>query len=94
MKISRAEVSTANGVSLLRKLCHHWSHEHTVEFDNTHGKITLPNAYVTLIPGPAALSVYLETKDEVDQDRMEGVVARHLQRFGFGEELTFHWLRS
>ena len=94
MKLSRAEVATPNGVSLLRKLCRHWSHEHTVEFDDTHGKITLPRGYVTLMPGPAALSVYLETKDGEDQDRMELVVAEHLQRFGFGEQLTFHWLRS
>lgn len=94
MKLSRAEVATPNAVSLMKKLCRHWSHKHTVEFDETHGKIMLPKCIVQLMPGPAALSVYLEVQDGGDQERMEGVVAEHLQRFAFGGQLEFHWFRS
>jgi hypothetical protein len=99
MKLSRAEVRTEHSVSYLRQLCRHWSHQYTVEFDatpgkDTHGKITLPEAYVTLMSGPAALSVYLEVADPAHQEHMEEVVAEHLQRFGFRETLVFHWLRS
>jgi len=94
MNLSRAEVPTANAVSYLRQLCRHWSHKFTVEFDDTHGKIHLPKAIVTLMPSPAALSVYIEVPAPEDQAQMEGVVAEHLQRFGFRETLVFNWLRS
>jgi len=94
MNLSRAEVPTANAVSYLRQLCRHWSHKFTVEFDDTHGKIHLPKAIVTLMPSPAALSVYIEVQEPADQPQMEEVVAEHLQRFGFRETLVFNWLRS
>lgn len=94
MNLSRAEVCTANSVSYLRQLCRHWSHKFAVEFDDTHGKIQLPKAVVQLMSGPTALSVYLEVAAAEDQERMEEVVAEHLQRFGFKEALEFRWLRS
>ena len=94
MTLSRAEVPTEHAVSYLRQLCRHWAHKFPVEFDDTHGKITLPRAYVTLMSGPAALSVYLAVADAAAQEHMEDVVAEHLQRFGFRETLTFAWLRS
>lgn len=94
MNLSRAEVPTANAVSYLRQLCRHWSHKFPVEFDDTHGKIKLPKGIVQLMPSPAALSVYLEVAAAEDQERMEEVVAEHLQRFGFKETLVFNWMRS
>ncbi len=94
MKLSRADIPTQNAVSLLRKLCRHWGHKFPVEFDDAHGKITLPKAYVTLMSAPAALSVYLEIADPAEQERMQEVVAEHLQRFATDESLTFHWLQS
>ena len=94
MNLSRAEVPTANAVSYLRQLCRHWSHKFSVEFDDTHGKIHLPKGIVQLMPSPAALSVYLEVPAAEDQERMEQVVAEHLQRFGFRETLEFRWMRS
>ena len=94
MNLSRAEVPTANSVSYLRQLCRHWSHKFEVEFDDEHGKIKLPKGIVTLMSSPTALSVYIEIAEPEDQDRMEEVVAEHLQRFGFKETLEFRWLRS
>ena len=94
MTLSRAEIPTQNAVSLLRKLCRHWAHKFPVEFDDTHGKITLPKAYVTLMSAPAALSVYLETADPAEQGHVEDIVAEHLQRFATDEALTFYWLQS
>ena len=94
MNISRAEVPTEHAVSYLKQLCRHWAHKFPVEFDDTHGKITLPRAYVTLMSSPVVLSVYVEVAEPADQDRMEEVVAEHLQRFGFRETLVFDWLRS
>jgi hypothetical protein len=94
MNLSRAEVPTANAVSYLRQLCRHWSHKFPVEFDDTHGKIQLPAAVVQLMSSPAALWVYLEVAAAEDQERMEEVVAEHLQRCGCRETLEFRWLRS
>ena len=94
MNLSRAEVPTAHAVSYLRQLCRHWSHKFPVEFDDSHGKIQLPKGVVQMMPSPTALSVYLEVPAAEDQERMEQVVAEHLQRFGFRETLEFHWMRS
>ena len=43
---------------------------------------------------PASLHVRLEMTAEADPARMEQVVAEHLQRFGFKEQLVFAWRRS
>ena len=94
MRLSRAEVLTSHAVSYLRQLCEHWAQEFPVEFDDAHGKITLPKAYVTLMSSPTMLSVYLEITDATDQDRMEEVVAEQLQKIASAHVLAFHWLHS
>ena len=94
MKISEAEVPTEHAVSYLRQLCRHWSHRFPVTFDDRHGRIELPTAVCTLTSTAASLHVKLGLNADADQERVEAVVAEHLQRFGFKEQLVFDWKRS
>ncbi len=92
--ISTANVATEHATNYLRQLCRHWAHRFAVEFNDEHGRIELPAAVCTLHAEPATLRVRLELADGADADRAEQVVAEHLQRFGFREQLVFAWQRS
>jgi hypothetical protein len=86
-----ATVSTENAGSYLRKLCQHWSHRFPVEYNETHGTISLPSALCTLDATPETLLVRLDLEDGAEAMRLRAVVEEHLQRFGFREELVFLW---
>ena len=88
---STATVNTPNGSSYLRKLCQHWSHRFTVEYNETHGTIQLPTALCTLDATSESLLVRLDMQEGADEARLRSVVEEHLQRFGFKEELVFAW---
>ena len=87
-------VATAHGSRYLQQLCKHWSHRLEVEFDATRGRVAFPTSAVTFAATPEALTLTLAGPDAATLDRMEGVVAEHLQRFAFREELVFDWVRS
>jgi uncharacterized protein len=94
MNTSIADVPTTNASRYLRQLCRHWSHKFPVEFNDEQGRIELPAAVCTLNADPEKLSVELAMKDGEGQERIEQVVAEHLQRFGFREQLVFNWRRE
>ena len=95
MAISRAKVGTANAESYMRKLGQHWSHEYPVTFGPAHTcTIKLAHAVCELEATPEALNVQLTIDPGEDQARIEGVVERHIKRFGFREELEFPWQRA
>lgn len=91
MPITEAIVATENATSYLRQLCRHWAHKFPVTFDDQHGRIELPKAVCTLQASTTTLKVRIELPDAADEGRMQEVVAEHLQRFGFRENLVFHW---
>jgi hypothetical protein len=49
---------------------------------------------VKLAADEATLAVELSAEDEAAIERLESVVAEHLRRFAFREELVFVWRRS
>ena len=94
MKTSKAEVKTDKAVSYMKQLCRHWEHKFNVVFDDEAGRIELLTSVCLLKPSAQSLAVELEMPEDVDQSRMETVVAEHLQRFGFKETLVFDWARN
>lgn len=86
----QADVPTEHGSRYLQQLCKHWSHKFEVTFDPLHGTIQLPTALCTLDAVPEKLSLLLEGEADV-LPRMGEVVADHLKRFGFREELQIDW---
>jgi hypothetical protein len=90
MSSATAQVPTAHASRYLQQLCKHWSHKFPVDFTPQHGRIDLPVAVCTLDAGDAALTLHLEAPaDQIE--RLEGVVAEHLQRFAFKEDLRIEW---
>lgn len=94
MPISRAEVPTEHASRYLQQLCKHWAHKFNVAFDPRHGTIDLPAARVALDAADDRLVVAVTTDDPTTLDRTEGVVAEHIRRFAFREDLVFDWTRE
>lgn len=88
----RAETSSAS--RYISQLCKHWGHKYTVSFDRERGEIALPTGPCRLRAEPDALVVELEAADAETLERMEGVVAAHLQRFAFREPFTVEWSQA
>ncbi|RAK56778.1 DUF2218 domain-containing protein [Phenylobacterium deserti] len=95
MTISTATAPTASASRYLQQLCKHWGHKFPVEFTSQHGVIQLPLGACALDADEQALHIRLDpAAGDSDLARFEQVVAEHLQRFAFREELTIEWRRS
>ena len=94
MAQSKADVHTASGGKYLQQLCKHWSHKMVTEFDPKQGRVDFPSgAQLFLEADESVLHLKLEAPDD-RIEQMEGVVADHLKRFAFREELTFDWAKA
>ncbi len=102
MASATARVPTAHASKYLQQLCKHWQHNLAVEFTPAHGTVTFPkdargaawpsDALVTFDAGADALSVRIDASSIAHVEAMQGVVARHLDRFAFREApLAFDW---
>ena len=102
MTSSIATVPTAHASKYLQQLCKHWQHNLAVAFTPEHGTVAFPkdargatwagDALVTFDAGADALAVRIDASSEEHVEAMQGVVARHLDRFAFREApLRFDW---
>lgn len=93
MARSEAVVSTSTAGRYLAQLCKHWSHRFPVTFDAREGHIDFDGSDCVLKAEDVALRVTVQGPD-ADLDRLQGVVAAHLNRFAHREsELVFAWRR-
>jgi hypothetical protein len=90
MSVAVARVPTAHASRYLQQLCKHWSHKFAVEFTPHHGRIEMSAGVLILDADAEGLGLHL-TAEPDNLERMQGVVADHLQRFAFREELQFDW---
>ena len=86
-----ANVATANASRYLQQLCKHWSHKFVTEFDAAAGRIDFDGAALDLGATPDTLTLTLAAADAGRVARMESVVADHLKRFAFREDLVVVW---
>lgn len=95
MTASMARVPTTGGSRYLQQLCKHWAHKMPVEFTAEAGTVNFPNgAVATMTAEPEHLLVTLSVPEESDAERMQKVVAEHLDRFAFREApLSFNWVQ-
>ncbi len=92
MSISEARVATAQGSRYLQQLCKHWSHKFTVDFTAERGTIDFGDGRACALSATGDLLVLRATvPDDADAARFEGVIADHVKRFAFREELAFDW---
>lgn len=90
MTVSTATVPTAKPSSYLQQLCKHFGHKIPVEFTSDQGRITFEMGVAELEAAEDALILRVTG----DLDRMESVIASHLERFAFREELKVVWTRA
>lgn len=89
---TRAHVPTENGSRYLQQLCKHWSHKLDVRFDAQHGEVRFGDAVCVMDADDQELTVTLSVDDPASTERMQQVVASHLDRFAFREApLPFNW---
>ncbi len=94
MPESHTLVATAHASRYLQQLCKHWAHKFAVEFTPSHGEIVLPSGTVVLDATDEALEIRIRSPEDTVLDHLEGVVADHILRFAFREELRFDWRRG
>jgi uncharacterized protein len=87
-------VTTASASRYLQQLCKHWSHKFPAEFDANHGTVALPAARLTLAADETRLVLTLDAPEPADLPRLGEVVADHLRRFAFREDLAIDWTAS
>ncbi len=93
MAKSVSTVRTDHASRYLQQLCKHWSHKFEVEFNETAGKVPFsPEASLGLAADNATLILTLNVGKPEDLERLQDVVADHLKRFAFREELDFVWI--
>jgi hypothetical protein len=93
MSTAISRVATAHASRYLQQLCKHWGHKFPVTFTPQNGRIELPTGICILDADAEGLDLRLEAPTDVIA-RMQDVVAEHLQRFAFKEELRFQWVEA
>ena len=93
MSQSKSIVVTEHASRYLQQLCKHWSHKFAVEFTPEAGVSPFSDtSRVTLAAEGNELTMTLYTEEGAERlTRLEGVVAEHLKRFAFREELNISW---
>lgn len=91
---SRALISTNSASRYLQQLCKHFAHKLPVRFDPQSGQIDFPIGNCALDADPNTLRLSLVTAEAEQLPQLEDVVARHLLRFAFREEMKIDWQRA
>lgn len=91
---SSTTIVTGNAARYMSQLCKHFGHRVPTVLSEREGQITFEGGQVHLRASPATLMIRVEAADSEGLVQLEGVVARHLQRFAFREpDLAVEWRR-
>lgn len=85
-----AEVRTAHAKRYMGQLCKHFSHKLPAELGETSASVTFPFGVLNASAEGDLLTLDVAAAPE-DLGRIEDVVASHLVRFAFREELAVEW---
>ena len=91
MPISQARIATPLASRYLQQLCKHFAHKLPVAFDPNQGRIGFAAGDCRLQASPDLLTLEVEAADIESLAQLEGVVARHLERFAFREGPSVAW---
>ena len=86
-----ATVATENPSRLINRLCKHWGHKFPVQHDEQKGEIELPIGNCRLQVAGGGLQVVVEAEGSEQLQKLQQVVADHLERMATGETLSFTW---
>ena len=88
---SVAQIATPQAGKYMIQLCKHFQHKLAVVSDERSGEITFSAGVCRLAAKGETLTLSLEAGDEAQMETLQDVVARHLVRFAFREELEIEW---
>lgn len=88
---SVAEVGTAKASRYLQQLCKHFQHKLPVTFDPHAGHIAFSIGECDLTADETRLTMTVTAPDATQMPQLQDVVARHLLRFAFREEMRIDW---
>lgn len=91
---STAHVGTDKASRYLQQLCKHFQHKLPVTFDETAGDIAFDGGECRLAASASELTLHVSAPSQEALARLEDVVARHLVRFAFREEMSVDWVRD
>ncbi len=93
---SVARVSTSMPRRYLGQLCKHFEHGDgvSVSLSESHGRIAFPFGVCTLEADAETLIMRATAGDAAALDRLESVIARHLDRFAFRDKPEICWMRA
>ena len=88
---STAVVKTPKAAGYLAQLCKHFAHRIPASFDGNRGQIGFSRGECRLSAEGEVLTMTVEASDPEAIPQLQDVVARHLERFAFREELVIDW---
>jgi hypothetical protein len=91
---SVADIATPNAGRYLQQLCKHFQHKRPVTYDERSGRIAFDMGECRLDADEAVLKLTLSAPDDVRMTQLQDVVARHLLRFAFREEMQIDWRQA
>lgn len=88
---SRAVIETEAASRYLQQLCKHFAHKVPVQFDEAAGEIRFDIGTCHLRAEAGTLVLEAEAVQPETRATLEDVVARHLIRFAFRDDLKVIW---
>lgn len=86
-----ATLSTPHAEKYRKQLCKHFAHKLAVTEDETSGLIPFSIGDCRVESEGERLTMTLTSPSQAEMAQLEDVVARHLVRFAFREELAIEW---
>jgi hypothetical protein len=91
MPTLETHLPTEHAGRYLIQLCKHFAHKIPASYEDGEGQISFEGGVCRLSADPKTLIMAVEATDDESATRLAGVMARHLERFAFREELSFDW---
>jgi uncharacterized protein len=88
---STARVKTEMAGRYMRQMCSHFAHKLPAESEGDSGSIQFPVGLCLLNATHDVFVLTLETETSEDLTRLQDVIAKHLVRFAWREELNVVW---
>jgi hypothetical protein len=89
---SVAEVETPQAERYLVQLCKHFQHKLPATCHQHFGHIPFPVGDLHLRAEAGVLTLAVEAADNAKLAQLQDVIARHLLRFAFREEMSIKWI--
>lgn len=89
--IARAHVKTDQPAKYINRLCKHFAHKTTVEYDDNEGNITFKMGKGLIQKTCDGLMLQAEAITEEDLAEVIDIMDRHFVRVAWQEELSLEW---